>query len=370
MKANEVLVLSAIAVRGKGAIPPFKKLSEWTGLSVSQCFDSIESLFDARIVHPSRERLDPPVTAHFFRYALPFVLPGSILGSTRGVALALSETSATSDVSAKGGASWVWPFEEGSEEGVAVRPFHENLKTVLKNDPTSHGFFSCLEVLRFQQHPLRAQATERMARWIDFAESGAAPRPSDSDRDARKDLLITLLSRVVAETGYRSNSLTELARKTDLPVEELERTFGTSEALAQEIARACAARAGAHFGKILMARPEDRLKEAQASLASFLRFLDSNEDYFRLGLWFYVERMHERTADDSGALGDGFFEGLEALFEELPSPRSASARAAMFSSSWLSYAWFRWFEYPKMAHRDRADARLKALREVLVSCLS
>jgi AcrR family transcriptional regulator len=180
--------------------------------------------------------------------------------------------------------------------------------------------------------------------------------------------LLDATAKVVAETGFRSVDFASLAEKLGCPVAHLEKEFGSELGLAVAIARSCAARAYAHFGKAMLAPPERRLAEAKESLRNFLEFIDLNEDYFRLGLWFYVERRFEIT-DGSGRLRDEFFDQVEEFFTGVPSSRSARDRATAFANSWLTYAWFRWVEFPNLRDRERAEARLAGLRETLIGLL-
>jgi AcrR family transcriptional regulator len=281
--------------------------------------------------------------------------------------LTVSDVSTTSTISATHGSVWVWPFESGESLGLRISPLHENLSQVFKTRSEWADFFSCLEILRFRDHPLIPKARERVEQWLRerFKVASPSPRPTGPAEDP----LVGDAARLIAETGYRALSLEQLGERLGVPVLELEARFHDKAGLAAEIARAAQARAGAHFGKMLMARPENRLKEARESLASFFNFLDTNEDYFRLGAWYYVERMSD-TAPNSGVLTEAFFQGLEDFFSTIPSSRSPQARAAMFANGWLSYAWFRWFEFPKMPDRKKAEARLRALGEVLVDALA
>jgi hypothetical protein len=310
--------------------------------------------------------LDPDALEDFFFYGLAFVLPGKVLGPGSGVGLSFAESCATTAVSPDRGSVWVWPFESGPDEGIRIAPLHENLGALLREYPNWREFFSCLEILRFQGHALRIKARERLRPCL------PAPRANGPDASEESSLrrarLVGAAAKIVAETGYRT-TLKDLGRKAGLAPGELESEFASPAELSGEIARACAARANAHFGKLLLARPEFRAREARESLASFLQFLDSNEDYFRLGLWHYLERMFDRT-QDSGLLAERFFQGLEDFFAEIPSARSARARAMVFANAWLSYAWFRWIEYPKMQDRGRADARLHSFRDTFLDLLA
>jgi AcrR family transcriptional regulator len=187
------------------------------------------------------------------------------------------------------------------------------------------------------------------------------------EKPVQSERLLEAAAKILAETGYRNLNFEKLASQLECSQEDLEKNFASPQSLISEVGRLCVSRANAHFGKMLLAAPENRKREAKESLRSFLQFLDTNEDYFRLGLWFYVEKMFQAT--NTGHLTETFFDKLEEFFESIPSEKSASSRAMLFANSWLTYAWFRWVEFPKMNENQRAKGRLKELENTLVALL-
>lgn len=363
MKPNDLLVITCILASKSGVIPAFKDLSQITGLSVSQCFDAIESLYEAQLLNTQRRELDILATEMFLTQALPFIFPAKVVGPTQGIPLTLSDTAAMAPVSPTQNAVWVWADHSGSEKGIGLTPLHGNVLKIFLQKPEWKDFFSCVEILRFKEHPLKAKAIERVLFWCKNLR-----KETEIKKIADGNQLFEAAAKIIAETGYRQIKFDHLAKQLNCTVEDLHNNFKNPENLVYEIGRTCVARANAHFGKMMMASPENKLREARESLNSFFQFLDINEDYFRLGLWFYVERMFQNT--DTGNLSENFFDMLEVFFSEIPSERSARTRAILFANSWLTYAWFRWVEFPKMKNKENAQSRLKELRSTLVDMLN
>jgi len=365
IRAFDVVVLALLA-KQRGRDLPLKTMAESSCCSISQIFDSLERLFESGLLRHSRKDIAFEQLEKFFIHALSFLIPGKILGPGQGKKISISESSTINPLQGAGPKTWVWPCANQSDMGLMIEPLIENLEKILIKNPDLEEFFSLIEILRFHSHPLRSKAIERMKKMILDISSDIIP--NQVSHSSKNNELLEQAAGIISETGFRSLTLEILADKMNFPSDVLTQNIGSIRALQKAIGESCSSRAYAHFGQVLLSTSNNKTEEIQKSLRSFLDFLDHNEDYFRLGLWFYLERVFE-VSGDAGVLKDNFFQTLENFFEKIPSTKSPSSRAILFSNSWLTYAWFRWVEFPRMQNQKKAKMRLDELKDTLIAQL-
>lgn len=364
LKGSDIVTLIVLS-KLQGQDPSLKGLADLTCSSISQVFDSLEKLYETGLVDRSRKEIITPHFESFFIHAIPFVVPGSLIGPGKGRPLSISDVPTINPLPHASSHVFVWSFENEpigfQEHGLRLMPLTENLNVVLEKNPDLINLFSLVEILRFHQNPLRDKACERLKILIK-----AFPSKLDLLHTAQPTTeFLERISKIFAESGFNNNSLEVLAEKLNFTFSETIEKAGSMRSLQKAIGEACASRAYAHFGKALFSTSDRRLDELKDSLSVFFDFLDVNEDYFRLGLWFYLENLFKST-EDAGILKSDFFSSLESFFDEIPSTKSSQARAALFANSWLTYAWFRWVEYPRMPDPFKAKQRLSELKKTLV----
>lgn len=340
------------------------------GISVSQCFDSIERLFESQLLESDRKSIRRERMIIFLEHALPFILPAKLLGQGIGIALPINQMVFSNKAGVSGENLLLWsipeseiPAEEGNARGLTIEPLHSGIFHLCKRIPQLGEVLACVEILRFYDSPLKAKALTRLKQFLFQNNDASAVRSKQIPSD-----LLERISGLIAENGFLRTTFETLSRDLNVSKDFLIEKFGSCNNLYSEVGRHCVAKANAHLGRVLFARGDGRIIEARESLLDFFNFLESNEDYFRLGIWYYCEKLHLRSEEIS-RLSDPFFSGLESFFATIPSERSPMARGCVFASSWVSFAWLRWFEVPKMADRSQAELRLHSFKETLLNLL-
>lgn len=362
MKTFDILtILSLVLLKDKD--PPLKKIAEVSGLSLSQVFDSIERLKHHRLLKRQSKEIEFQNLEKFLIHAIPFIIPGELCGLGQGAPLAFSEVTVLKTTSLTHSTLLLWPAEQGIAQGMVIKPIVESINIFLKNFPQFFQPLSAIEILRFHDLTCRPQAVARISTWI----QSVSELESESECDL-PDNLVETLCKVVSETGFRQMDIDKVSQLLSTSSSHIENKFKTMSDIQKRIGESCAAKAFAHFGQAFSVPSHERLKAIQKSLLQFFDYIDVNEEYFRLGLWFYLERLFDKTSG-AGVLKSDFFDMLEEFFDQIPSKKSKHARATLFANSWLTYAWFRWVEFPRMKDQDVAHKRLSELKFTLADQL-
>jgi hypothetical protein len=362
MRTNSLLCLCAliqnIDLRGQG----MKPLSQFTGLSLSQCFESLEDLYERKLVSGNRKNLDSEKIEIFFTSALPFLFPAKMQGSGNGLSTGYSSLATFGGPTVSGGDVLVWTTAKGRvTRGMQVEPLHEKIFDIISKNPSQQAFFGAIEVLRFHDHPAKEKAKEKV---LSYLEVPGSILPAEA-----REVTVERCIQIISEIGFINADINRLAKSLSLTPAHVLEKIGSLENLYVEVGKSAASRAYSHLGMVLMHSEGQSVSDIQTSLSSFLDFLDQNEDYFRLGLWFYLERIFEKSGG-SGLLSDHFFDRLEKIFEQIPSSRSSRCRAVIFANSWVFYAWFRWVEFPAMKDKVAARSRADEIKAIILSLVA
>lgn len=106
-------------------------------------------------------------------HGLPFIVPGTLGGETRGVPTAWAAPP-LSHALAEVGSPPVWPDASGDVRGVALTPLHPSAPTLARADPEMHALLALVDALRVGDARVRALADDQLRGRLFGVDTGPA----------------------------------------------------------------------------------------------------------------------------------------------------------------------------------------------------
>jgi hypothetical protein len=282
----------------------------------------------------------------FLIEAISFWWPASPTKKGQGLALALTGSGKILGTNAKP-TTYVWPCEGESTDGEVVTPLWDELPLSATEDRDLHEFFSLVEVLRFNDHQLKSWAQKQMNQYLEKIQKLGVQNYPDTQQDflELKEEEFETLVRFICQNGFKALTLQKAALLTKLPAHYLSERWETDHALRLWIAGKYHEQAYQFLGPLLGQIHEMNKGHLAVVLESFLNFVESHEDYYKINLWAYLE--NDPAIQEMSKRGmKSFFETVLTLFKKSKPEAVDKAEfySYLFASTWKMYACFIWHD--------------------------
>ena len=324
-------------------------------------------LLDAKSALPNYDRIKL-----FLVEALSFWWPAEVKTQTgHGLSLALSGSAKILGTVAKK-VTFVWPCEDELTEGEVISPLWDELPKLASEDRNLHEFFSLIEILRFNEHPLKSWAQKQMSQHLEKLQKLGTQNYPDTQQDflELKEHEFETLVRFICLNGFKALTLQKAALLTKLPAHYLTERWETDHALRLWIAGKYHEQAYQFLGPLLGQIHEMNKGHLAVVLESFLNFIETHEDYYKINLWAYLES--DPAIQEMSRRGmKSFFETVLTLFKKSKPEAVDKAEfySYLFASTWKMYACFIWSDSKSLTSlislpRLKAELRNFILRSV------
>ncbi len=314
----------------------------WTSEDVMTSLRGLQhlGLLDAKNSTPKLDRI-----RLFLLEALSFWWPAEQTKSGLGLPLALSGSGKILGTSSQLATSFVWPCVDEMSEGEVIVPLFEDLPKYASEDRDLHEFFSLVEILRFNEHPLKNWAQKQMGQYLENIQKLGCQNYPDTEQDflELKETEFETLVRFICQNGFKALTLQKAALLTRLPAHYLIERWDTDHALRLWIAGKYHEQAYQFLGPLLGQIHEMNKGHLAVVLETFLTFIESHEDYYKINLWAYLE--NDPAIQEMSKRGmKSFFETVLTLFKKSKPEAIHKAEffSYLFSSTWKMYACFIW----------------------------
>ncbi len=281
----------------------------------------------------------------FLVEAISFWWPASQTKSGSGLALALSGSSKILGSFDAIEGSYVWPCPGEATDGEVIAPLWDGLPRAASEDRDLHEFFSLVEILRFNEHPLKSWAQKEIGAYLEKIQKLGVQNYPDPELNflELKEAEFDILVRFICQNGFKALTLQKAALITKIPAYELVARWETDHALRLWIAGKYHEQAYQFLGPLLGKIHDMNKGHLAVVLESFLTFVESHEDYYKINLWAYLE--NDPAIQEMSRRGmKSFFETVLTLFKKSKpeAVHKAEFYSYLFSSVWKLYACFIW----------------------------
>jgi len=161
LKAQDIIVLGKI-ICTEGAIKQ-KDLATSLGLSEGEVSFSLARLRNAKLIHENKLESYKLAAIEFFEHAVKYFFPLEFEGVTSGILIGPSADFVKSEVLSSRELETVWPYSEGENWGLSVKPLHKNLPQAVRND---FRFFKLMNVVEIFRGLGGARYREKARTWL------------------------------------------------------------------------------------------------------------------------------------------------------------------------------------------------------------
>lgn len=154
IKSQDIVILAKLLAKGSRNSWSQNSLAAELCLSPSQINSGFKRLVDAGLLMPyqSSERTQPILQAceEFFIHGLKYVFPAKQGEIVRGIPTSYAAPSLSKDIIRGSEPIPVWPYGEGDERGVAIKPFYASVpESITKHpDPSFYELLTLLDAIR------------------------------------------------------------------------------------------------------------------------------------------------------------------------------------------------------------------------------
>jgi len=154
IKPQDIVVLAKLIARQGDNSWSQNSIAVELCLSPSQVNNALKRLVTAKLVTPYQppEKPEPILQAceEFFIHGLKYVFPATLGQIARGIPTSYSALSLNKEISFVSEATPVWPYGEGEERGVALKPLYSSVpKAIHKyHDPLFYDLLTLLDAIR------------------------------------------------------------------------------------------------------------------------------------------------------------------------------------------------------------------------------
>lgn len=144
LKPQDVLVALTLVV--EGALP-FERLSEATGLALSQAHQSVQRLKAARLVGIERT-VNRANLEEFLLHGVAYVWPPELGGPVNGMPTASSAPGLVDRFPAPDGGPRVWPAPKGAVRGMALQPLCKTAPMAAERSARLYTLLALVDAIR------------------------------------------------------------------------------------------------------------------------------------------------------------------------------------------------------------------------------
>lgn len=242
---------------------------------------------------------------------------------------------------------WVWSHPGEYTDGYVIKPLWPELPQLCMTDRRVLEFFSLVEILRFDVHTAKNTARQSMKRYlVKIQELGKQNFPNMEENSIElEDLHFEDLVNYICLNGFRSLTLQKASLITQLPYRFYFENWETDQALRLWVA-------GKYHDRVFqflnpLAEKIHHINKGHLALVleTYLDYIESNEDYYRINLWSYLEN-DAALEEMSRRSQRSFFQTVLTLFKKSKPEAAEKAEfySYLFTSLWRVYAEFIWVE--------------------------
>jgi hypothetical protein len=149
LKPQDVYVVLKLVSAGLRRAP-YAQLALDLGMSPSEVHACVKRSQASHLLHGASSQYRPNVAAleEFLVHGLRYVFPAERGELTRGLPTSYAAEPLRSLIAANSDPIPVWPYEEGSQRGVALAPLHRSAPLAALRDPCFYGYLALADALR------------------------------------------------------------------------------------------------------------------------------------------------------------------------------------------------------------------------------
>jgi len=165
LKPQDVFVVLKIVAAGSRR-EPYSLLAMELGMSPSEVHACVKRAQSSRLLHDVQLQQRPklPALEEFLLHGLQYVFPAERGGLTRGVPTSYAAEPLRSKIKPSSDPIPVWPYEEGTQRGVALTPLYKTAPMAALRDPSFHEYLALVDALRDGRVRERTLAEEELRR--------------------------------------------------------------------------------------------------------------------------------------------------------------------------------------------------------------
>lgn len=178
IKPQDIVVLSKLIAQAEGKSWSQNSIATELCLSPSQINSAFKRLVEAGLITPyqSPKKPEPIIQAceEFFIHGLKYVFPAKLGAIARGVRTSYAAPSFKGEISLGADAIPVWPYGEGEERGVALKPLYSCVpESISKHpDPLFYDLLTLLDAVRSGRTREKQIATKHLLAILKMPKSG------------------------------------------------------------------------------------------------------------------------------------------------------------------------------------------------------
>jgi hypothetical protein len=165
LKPQDVyVVLKIVAAWSRRA--PYLLLAMELGMSPSEVHACVKRAQSSGFLHDAQLQHRPSLSAleEFLLHGLRYVFPAERGGLTRGVPTSYAAEPLRSLITSSSDPAPVWPYEEGTERGVAFTPLYKTAPMAALRDSSFYEYLALVDALRDGRVRERTLAAEELHR--------------------------------------------------------------------------------------------------------------------------------------------------------------------------------------------------------------
>ena len=147
LKPQDVLVGLSMCQR-KTLRSTYAEKAEKLEMSASEVHAAKKRLCEARLVDPDTKEIRHGPMLEFLIHGVPYVFATSPKEWTRGVPTAWAAPVLSDKIALSAQPPPIWPYPEGTVQGVAVQPLYPSVVQAAKKDPELYDLLSLVDALR------------------------------------------------------------------------------------------------------------------------------------------------------------------------------------------------------------------------------
>ncbi len=147
MKPQDILVLFKVICL-KDSKWRYSDLAHALEMSQSEVFESLERSRIAGLVDGEKRKVFRGALVEFLSYGLKYAFPAEPGPLCRGMPTAHSAAPLADRIVGSETDSYVWPTEDGTSRGQAIRPLYSSVPLAAKKDPELYEYLALSDALR------------------------------------------------------------------------------------------------------------------------------------------------------------------------------------------------------------------------------
>jgi hypothetical protein len=161
MKAQDILTLSLLLAHRKERLG-FTAMSSKSHLSIGEVHASLKRLSKSGLIDLEARQPKPLAVQEFLLHGLRYVFPAIFSGKTQGMATATGASPLKQRFNPDA-ENFVWPWEEGGQEGPGLAPVYPKVPQACAEDPLLYEWMALCDALRAGRARERKMAMEEIS---------------------------------------------------------------------------------------------------------------------------------------------------------------------------------------------------------------